>query len=139
MGHIDDVNDNIHSVKDFFIKAELGSDDYNLAYKTLVKLVMELADDSWVDMKPYFHNKQELVYFTILDLLIYVDEDEPEIGESPEVVAKFLMADRELLEYCKSQVVDDDMHLRKVLRRISIPSKVDCLREAVRLATAQIG
>jgi len=137
MGQGDDIDYNIFKVKEFLIEAEFGSDDYHLAYKTLMKLLKEEADACWESYCQFYTNKQELAFLTLIDRLIYVDEDDPEIGEPADVVAKFLKADDQLLEYCKYQIDVANSYEYKVKRKLSIPCKLDCLRKAVRLATVQ--
>lgn len=135
MGHGDDIDYNIFKVKDFLIEAELGSDDYHLAYKTLMKLLKGQVDECWENYSQHYTNKQELVFLTLIDRLIYVDEDDQEMGESAEVVAKFLKADSQLLEYCKFQIDVTNSYEYKVKRKLSISCKLELLTEAVRLAT----
>ena len=135
MGKGDDVDYNIFKIKEFLIESEFGSEDYHLAYKTLMTLLKEEVDQIWEQFKKYYTNKQELAFLTVIDRLIYVDEDDPDMGESAEVVAKFLKADSQLLEYCKWQIDVENSYEFKVQRRIQIPCKLELLREAVRLAS----
>jgi hypothetical protein len=138
MSEGDDVDHNIFKAKYFLIESEYGSEDYHLAYKTLMLLLKKEADDGWKYLQQYFTNKQECAYISLIDRLIYIDEDDPEIGDSAEVVAKFLMADSQLLEYCKAQLEIDNECEFRVKRNIKIGCKLDRLRDAIHLTEKRI-
>ena len=121
----------IAKVLDFLKQSEYGTDDYNLAYKTLIKLEKKRVDIFWDGARKEFNDKQELLYLEIIDTLIGVSNEDEEFSEKPEIVAKIIKADNFLIEYCKAQIGAENNYPNKIKYQINF--KVNLLKEAIKL------
>ena len=121
----------IAKVLDFLKQSEYGTDDYNLAYKTLIKLEKKRVDIFWDGARKDFNDKQELLYLDIIDALIDVSNENDEFCEKPEIVAKIIKADNLLIEYCKAQIGAENNYPNKI--KYQIKFKISLLEEAIKL------
>ena len=117
----------IASLKD----SEYGTDEYHLAYKALVGLLISQIDISWGSFKNDFTNKQELLFFDIIDCLVDVNHDDAQFSETPEVISKIIRADSEFIEYCKAIVGVENSYPFEI--KFEIKHKLNLIREAVSL------
>jgi hypothetical protein len=104
MSEIDKSNEAVSIAINSLKTSEYGSDEYHMAYKVLISLLIDQIDLSWEFLKNDFFSKKELLFFDIIDRLVDLNHDDIEYSETPEIIAKVIMADSELVEYCKAVV-----------------------------------
>lgn len=131
MSNVEQRENEILHVISFLTESEYGTEDYYLSYKTLIKLLNVKIDECWERVSNEFINKQEYLYFDILDRLIDINDDDEEFSHKPEVVAKIIKADGDFIEYCKQQI--DVENSCEFISKNKIQCKLTLIRKAIEL------
>ena len=131
MSNVEKRENEILHVITFLTGSEYGTEDYNLSYKTLIKLLNENIEECWETFCNEFTNKQECLYFDILDRLIDINHDDEEFSHKPEIVAKIIRADGDFIEYCKQQI--DIENCCEFVSKNKIQYKLTLIRKAIEL------
>ena len=131
MSNYDDHEDTISTVLSVLKNSDYGSEDYNMSYRTLVKLEKKSIDLSWDRLKSEFADKEEVLYVTILDRLIDINNEEEDFSEEAEIVAKIIKADNDFVEFCKAQIGMTNYYPKKI--KFKITNKLNLLSKIISL------